>query len=389
MTAAMQRSVATDIKYQITLAASIPPPVAGQSIAGKMLADAIDANGIESFLVDLSEPLQNRSVVRRAVSVALMGLNVCRIAASKADRMVFYLQLGQSIKAMLRDLLLLAVARIRGWPTVLHIHGGGFRQAYNSAPKPIRWAMRKELERANRMIVLSPWLANMLEGVVDEKRITTVPNGVQEYIRIAGSRCVAPRRTNEGSKSLTVLYLSNLIPTKGYFTVLEASRLAQEHGLKHRFIMAGEHTKGVGTHPENYIRLNKLANMEFVGPVYGQDKIATFLEAQVFVLPTAYPTEGQPIAVLEAFHFGLPVVTTHQGGLRDLVKQNANGIVIRPNDADALLQAIEVLAKDLTLFNEIARNNKIKAGKYTQERHTDAIMRILAEVAWNSYGPDD
>jgi poly(glycerol-phosphate) alpha-glucosyltransferase len=55
-------------------------------------------------------------------------------------------------------------------------------------------------------------------------------------------------------------------------------------------------------------RLNVEHNVEFVGPVYGKEKDLLFRSSQAFVLPSL--SEGLPMAVLEAWSYGLPVLMT-------------------------------------------------------------------------------
>jgi sugar transferase (PEP-CTERM/EpsH1 system associated) len=50
--------------------------------------------------------------------------------------------------------------------------------------------------------------------------------------------------------------------------------------------------------------------------------------------------EGTPVTILEAMSIGLPVVATHVGGIPALVVDHATGILVPPNDADALASAL-------------------------------------------------
>jgi len=372
------------MSYSLLLVASLPPPIAGQSVATVILRRYLRATGVEHRIVDLSREFYTRNPwlgrARRAAEVVGLAPRVLAAARElEATPAIFYLQLGQSTAAMVRDLPLLALARVRGWPIVLHVHGGGFRDAFDRAPRSVQAAVRRCLRFAARVIVLSPSLAGMFDGLVAPDKIVSVANGTPIEVE---DRARELPVTRSDSTQLTVLFLSNMIDTKGYTVVLEAAALARDHGLGHRFVLAGSATEWSSVDPAAFIRDRGLDNTEFVGPVAGENKLALLEAADVFVLPTCYPTEGQPIAVLEAMQFGLPIVTTRAGGIADVVREPDNGIVIPPRSPEAVLDAIERLAADPKLRNAIAIRNRDHAlANYSSEAHGRAMADVFAKVA--------
>ena len=74
--------------------------------------------------------------------------------------------------------------------------------------------------------------------------------------------------------------------------------------------------------------------------------------ADLFVLPSLL--EGLPIALLEAMALGLPCLTTRVNAIPEAVRHGVNGWLIKPGDAQALAQAIVMLAGDATLRQRLA-----------------------------------
>ncbi len=60
-------------------------------------------------------------------------------------------------------------------------------------------------------------------------------------------------------------------------------------------------------------------------------------EAHVFCLPSYYPFEGQPVSILEAYASGCVVVTTDQGGIRDVFREGENGLWVAKASVDDLV----------------------------------------------------
>ncbi len=370
--------------FAVLLVASRPPPVAGQSVATAMLLRRLTARGVPHGLVDLSRPFATErplgAALSRAWDVARLPAQVLAQASELRPRPpIFYLQLGQSPRALLRDLPLLAIAALRGWPTVLHLHGAGFRATYDALPLPLRAAVRHAVGQAARAVVLSPRLASQFAGLVPPPRIAVVANGVEsDVVAAARAHCrPAPRRG-----PLRVLFLSNLIASKGYGTVLAAARLSAARGLAHRFVLAGARTETTDPDPAAYIRMHGLTNVDFLGPVSGPARTRLLADADVFTLPTRYPVEGQPIAVLEAMHFGLPLITTRAGGLPDMVTAEENGLFVGPDDPTALLAAIDRLAADPALrLHQGLCNRATASAHHTEEAHGDAMVALFSAVA--------
>ena len=296
---------------------------------------------------------------------------------------LLYLQLGQSARAMSRDLPVIALGRARGWPMVAHVHGGGFRAAYDACPPGLQRAVRWGLEQLDRVVVLSPALRPLFAGLVAPQRIRCIPNGVEEELQM---RARAKGASVRSTDALKVLYLSNLIASKGYGVVLEAARRSARRGYPHRFVLAGSPSGEMDIDPAAFVAEPGLTNVEPPGPVSGRAKYELFEAADAFVLPTRYPVEGQPISILEAFHFGLPVITTRAGGIQDVVRDGDNGLLIEPEDPDALVRSVEHLAANPAVRQAMADNNRAQAGAhYTTAAHGEAMIGLLAEVAESSF----
>ena len=83
------------------------------------------------------------------------------------------------------------------------------------------------------------------------------------------------------------------------------------------------------------------------GPKYGEEKEHYWSMADVFVQPTY--EDCFPLTILEAMQHGLPVVSTDEGAVPDMVADGENGFVCRRKDAEGLAQALERLLLDEAL----------------------------------------
>lgn len=374
-------NVEGDAAFGLVVVASCPPPIAGQSAATAMLLRHLERERFPFRVVDLSREFYDtgsRFVARakRAARVATLPMHVRRAIRSFGNKPVaVYLQIGQSTSSLIRDIPILASSRRLGARTIVHLHGGGFVKAAAEAPALVRRLLRRNLRHTTRAIVLSASLKAQFEEYIEVDKIEDIANGVDEPLaQFAISNARTP-----GSHPFTALYLSNLIESKGYVTFLHAAKLSHERGLAHRWILAGRQSDQTPVDPARFIAKHQLQDVaQYVGPAYGQTKFKLLQAADAFVLPTSYPTEGQPISILEAMHFGLPIVTTRAGGIQDIVEHNVNGILIEAGQADKVLHAVDKLSKSSNLTREIARVNiETARSLFREDIHSEATLAAI------------
>lgn len=106
---------------------------------------------------------------------------------------------------------------------------------------------------------------------------------------------------------------------------------------------------------------------------------AQYARAALFVQPSFYETFG--IACLEAMCFGLPVVATQVGGLPEVVEDGVTGILVPPNDPQALAEAVLSLLRDPERRRQMGRRGREKVlAQFTPERVADLSEALYWEV---------
>jgi glycosyltransferase involved in cell wall biosynthesis len=70
---------------------------------------------------------------------------------------------------------------------------------------------------------------------------------------------------------------------------------------------------------------------------------ALYLDADVFLLPTTYPTEAQPLSVIEALNAGTPVIATSHASLPEMLREDVEGHFVPAKDPEAIADAVERL----------------------------------------------
>ena len=271
------RAASSNSALRLLAIASMPPPVAGQSIASRILVDGLRDEGVAVDVLSLSSRLPpDRRWLRSAEVLALAGRSAARLAMADSRPDVAYLQVASSSTGMARDVVLLGLLEARGLPTVLHVHCHGYVDALRRAPRPLAGAIRRSLRRASAVVTLTESEAAALTEAVPGADVVVVPNGVEPEVARA-ARARGEKVPPSAEEPLRVLFLSHLLPFKGYGTVLRAACAARERGLRHRYTFAGglpdevnvsSTLRAEAPEPRAFVRGHGLDDMvELLGPV--------------------------------------------------------------------------------------------------------------------------
>ncbi len=175
---------------------------------------------------------------------------------------------------------------------------------------------------------------------------------------------------HEGTEKF-ILFFGRLEKLKGIFTLLSAMKKLPDVKLK--IIGAGQEENEC----INLIRKENLTNVEFLGSKWGSELEVILKQALFVVVPSEW-YEPSPYSVLQSLAFGKPVVGTKMGGIADAIKDNYNGLLVEPNNAEALAEKIRLLWSDTSKVDEFGMNAmKTIAEKHSLEHYYDKSMAIF------------
>ncbi len=373
-----------DLRPGLLVVAPTPPPVHGVSVFSKMLLSSIELRTrFRIHHVELADRRSSHNMGRLDVRNVVLGfrhLAEVLVAAWTRRPALCYLSVSQNALAFQRDALLIAAAKSSGARVVTHLHGGYFGEFYRAASGPLRWMIRLTHRWVDRCWVLGEGLRPLFDGLLPATRVRVVPNGVPGAdLKERTTRANAPPTD---PSPITVLYMGQLAESKGVSDLLHALSLmegTEQEGPSIRCLIAGPYL----TERDQAVLEPKIRDMEqrgrgvLLGLVQGEEKAQALREADVFVLPSKYPLEGQPIAILEAMAAELPVVATPRAAIPDMVVDGVTGFLIPEGDTPALASALTRLAQDADLRCRLGRAGRERyEAHFTRER---CIARVIQE----------
>lgn len=280
----------------------------------------------------------------------------------------------------------LAAARAIGRPALIHVHEGrSLRAAWLNAligsrpyvvtrrvekgPKT-HWLNRRMYRDSAGVVALSDAIAAAVHRLDAGLSIEIVPSA-HGALASDPARVAALRKRWGGD--FVVGHVGALDDShKGQSLIIEAAAgLAGTHpGM--RFVLVGDGPDGA--------RLRESARglglVRFAGQV---ENVGDYLAAfDVFVFPSRH--EGLGSILLDALHFGLPIVATRVGGIPEVVDDGINGVLVAAGDADAIGRALAGLAGASDEVARIAAANREKAAAFSAEVMADRYEAIYRSV---------
>ena len=222
-------------------------------------------------------------------------------------------------------------------------------------------------------------------------RVIVIPNGLNEE----NEGIKLPKQYYVG-EPFKLLYLSNLIFSKGYFDVLKAlDILVNKKKLDVECVFAGRFYQTLEEEDNDkelsgeeafytFIEEHHLKNrVKYYIGLYGLEKQKAFIESNTFLLPTYYSAEGQPMAILEAMSYGcVPIVTRH-GHIPNMINEN-NGCFVEERSPASISKRIVELIEDNNLYTQKSINaiNDFK-NKFSGDVFSRAVVGVIKQYIPN------
>ncbi len=170
-----------------------------------------------------------------------------------------------------------------------------------------------------------------------------------------------------------LLFVGRLSSEKGVLSLIRAVK-----GLDVELKIVGDGP--LKNELKGYAAQSQIDNVSFLGYQSGQDLITLFQEASCVVFPSEWYENG-PMAILESFSFGKPVIGSNIGGTPEMIKDGETGLLFAPGDVEELRQRIHTIFSDQPLRSAMAHQAREWVEKrYNPEDHLDKVFSVYQKA---------
>lgn len=333
----------------ILMIGPFPEPTTGVSLANKVVCDILkEQSNTKVGVINTSYSRFDEAIGKFSFHKLFFNLSFYPKAYKIFLYKTIYITPGQTFFGVVKYTAFILVSALLRREIIIHVHGNHLGNEYKSLTGIKKKIFHYLLSETTKGIVLSASLKGNMTPFIPENKVYVLPNFAEDYL--------LKTVTKKSFQKLQIIYLSNLMEEKGIFDLLDALALLEVNNIPYEAKIAGaiDHTQK----EEIEKRFSTLSNTTYVGIVKGNEKNDLLNWGNLFVLPTYYKMEGQPISILEAMATGNVILTTKHAGIPDVVKDKIHGQFFEKRNPQDLYKSLMYYAENSDEVSKISQSNK-------------------------------
>ena len=379
------------MKPKILFIMHMPPPVHGASMVGQYIHDSELINSsFDCHYVNLAVATRLDEIGKggwNKVKGVLKKLIEVRKVVETVKPDLVYITPNSAGVPFYKDFITVMMLKMMGRKIVMHFHNKGVATRQN------RWLdnwLYRRYFKGVKLILLAEALYEDVKRYVKREDVFVSPNAIPEISMAKENmayKIVSASNVANDNHVPHILWLTNIMKTKGIMEFLAALKILKDKGVKFQVDFIGGLTKEMsGDEFDTALTMMGLNGCSaYHGPKYGDEKYAFYRDADIFVLPSY--TEALPVSILEAMQFGLPVVASNVGGVSAEVEEGVSGFLLggkqpimlntfRPNVCE-IADKLQVLLTDTDLRHKMGEAGR---EKYEREFTLEVFEKRIVEI---------
>ncbi|MDB9874216.1 glycosyltransferase family 4 protein [Flavobacteriaceae bacterium] len=358
---------------RVLLIGPLPNPTTGVSLANQIVVDNLQSSSdftirfINTSYYKFDENLGTFSLSKFFFN---LKLSLYSYKIFKTD--IVYITPGQTFFGVLKYAIFILLTALLNKQLITHVHGNYLGKEYQNLKGIKKKIFKNLLNKTSKGVVLSESLTGNMSPFIKNEHIHVLYNFVENYLFVD----IEDIKLKLQNPSPRIVFLSNLMEEKGIFELLEALKILQDEGFVYKAQIAGN-IDAKHIHKTEKL-FNSLKHVDYVGVVSGNQKKTLLLWGNIFILPTYYEMEGQPISILEAMATGSVVLTTSHAGIPDIFEDNVNGYYVDKKSPLDIVSKIKKTTLKIVACDKMRTENYLTTKqKYRVDNFIETMVKIF------------
>lgn len=353
----------------------LPPPVHGAAMVGKYIHDSRVINeAFDCHYINLTTARDLTDIGKvgvRKLREFLALLKHIRNEVRRLNPKLVYVTPNACGGAFYKDFIVVQMLKRMGCQVVVHYHNKGVAKRKDRLFDNFLY---KRFFRHLKVILLAEALYSDVKKYVKREDVYICPNGIPETLL---TEPVAERH----NEIPHLLFLSNLLESKGVLVLLDACKILKEKGYRFICDFVGGETAEIDA--LRFVREVEIRNLTgfvmYHGRKYGEEKAIFWQNADIFVFPTYYYNECFPLVLLEAMQQGIACISTNEGGIPDIIEDGKTGFLVDKQNPEQVADRIEQLINYPDRMTQLGKEGKKKFEEYFTSRAFEDKMKYILE----------
>lgn len=369
-------------KTPILMILRTPPPFGGGEILGAALKKYVK-NDPEFIIIEINSKTRNKGNQGRfyfwkIIEFILLWLKFIFLIIRRKPALIFC-PIAKSFPHFFRDSILFWTSWAFRIPFAGELAGATFY-----------FMGKNKLQTLYGQMVLSRFacLRVLGKGIALHLKNFGIINTIVSDNGIDSTEPSLQQNSKVNINGFRILFVGTLSEQKGFSTLVDACTNLANKGFSFEVHIIGEWiSEKYRVNIENRIKHRGVTNYFVLhGLTHGQSKRELYFKSNVLVLPSFI--EGQPLVILEALSFGIPVISTNVGGIPVTIEDGKNGFLIESGDTVELEKKILFLMDNPDLCQKMSQENlKLYKRRFTKTAFLKTQVYWLKQCARGQLKP--
>ena len=358
-------------KKKILFISPLPPPFYGSAMSSKMCLEVLQKNSsfdVKNIRTNYSQTFDDigKLTFKKIAGFFIVLYKVAIYCKRNKPNLVYFMPATADF-GFIRDFSISILLKLFRQKVIYHIRTQITKSDKNNKLKNYIY---KKAFTNNKVIVLGKELATDIFPYFNKKDIFILPNAIGKSLSESELKQIEENRYS--SKTLRLVFLSNMMKSKGWPIALHAAHILKQMDIDFTFTFAGSlPSEAEKTEFKNLVETYSLENeVKYIGYVDKEKKHELLSNSDILVFPTEYQYEALPRVIIEAMEYGMPVVANTNGSIPSIILHNTTGFLLKDNTAQEIASYI----------------NKIKEKEQRIEMGRMARNRFLSDYELSVYG---
>ncbi len=338
------------------LIGAFPPPIGGTTVLFEQLAREL--SHVENLQITTIDTSRRKKGLIEMATVPINVIYRCILNTSHHDSVGFH---GSINGIIMFTPVLYLITRVLKKKLIIRTFGGNFDITYDAMSHMSKFIFK--LFILNSDLVLFETKKSVHKFSTNKNRIEWYPNSRPSHNNLI-------RRKDNIKRAMNFVFLGHVKKEKGIVELVEAFKRLNNDVRLHIYGPISEDILEKDLNGSNYT---------YKGIVAPQRVGEILSEMDVLILPTYYPGEGYPGAILEAYANGLPVIATKWRCIPEIVHSNS-GILVKPQNIDELVIAIDTYSNNETIYKQASASAIKVSMLFSSEKWTAVYVDYLRTI---------
>ena len=369
-------------KKKILFLSPLPPPYYGSALSSKMCYDILKDSKkfeVKSIKLNYSETIGDIGKVnlKKIKGIFIVKEEIKKFLKEFKPDIVYFMPATYSFGLLRAWIFVREIKKYYKKPILFHIRARILEKTWKN---PIEKKFLHDIYHGNKAIVLGKNLVSDLKEIISKEKIFILPNAIKNEVSNNELKDIIKERKK--NKQFNILFLSNMVESKGWKKVLSACLILKNKGFNFKCDFVGEWlNKKDEKYFYDFVNKNELNERVFSHGKKLDNEKKEFLEkADILIFPTEYPLETFGRVIIEAMMYGIPVIASNRAAIPEIIEHKKTGFVLKQNSPEEIVKYISEL-QDKKLRERMGKEGRRRfLEKYELKNYKKKFIEILGKI---------